>query len=291
MKSRTRPRARHRTDDEGTEDERAQMLAGLRVLVIEDVGMVAMALKSMLEEIGCTVVGTAARLHEAEELARHESLDGVLLDLNLGGQYAFSVADILRERDIPFIIMSSYDAGQLRADLADAPQMPKPFVREPLEAMILMVMCAPRQGAKTSAQSSASVTNDMQTAQKRTRGELESAVCLGMCRFEQEYMGRGPMDAQAYLMGTLLVVRLHGVLTVAEQRLVETVPIEEGRDTLKRVRTLLIETARAQIDSMIQVITGVKVRSLHHDISTVTGEELLVFTLEEAPSCREVKPR
>lgn len=289
VKSRVRPR--HRTPDGAMEDERAQMLAGLRVLVIEDVGMVAMALKSMLEEIGCTVVGTAARLHEAEELARREDLDGVLLDLNLGGQYAFSVADILRERDIPFIIMSSYDAGQLRADLADVPHMTKPFVREPLEAMILMVMCAQRKGAKNSAQPSAPVTNDMQKVQKRTRGELESAVCMGMCRFEQEYMGRGPKDAEAHLKGTLLVVRLHGVLTVAEQRLVETAPIETGRGTLKSVRTLLIETARAQIDSMIQVITGVKVRSLHHDISTVTGEELLVFTLDEAPSCREVKQR
>ena len=262
------------------------MPAGLRMLVVEDVGMVAMALKSMLEEIGCVVVGTAARLHEAEELARHEGLDGVLLDLNLGGQYAFPVADILDERKIPYIIMSSYDVEQLRPDLADAPRMAKPFVREPLEAMISMVMCArPKRGTPSTP------VSDTQAMQKRTRGELQSAVCLGMCRFEQEYMGRGPKDAQAYLEGTMLVVRLHGVLTIAEQHLVETGVVDEARATLKRVRTLLIETARLQIDSMIQVITGVKVRSLHHDISTVTGEELLVFTLDEAPPCREVKPR
>ncbi|MCC5830939.1 MAG: DUF2294 family protein [Phycisphaeraceae bacterium] len=271
------------------------MLAGLRILVIEDIGMVAMALKSMLEDIGCSVVETAARLDKAEVLARHEDLDGVLLDLNLGGQYAFSVADILRERDIPFIIMSSYDAVDFRPDLADVPQMSKPFVREPLEAMILEVICGKHKGAKKSAsrseQPSGSVTDDKQTATPRTRGELESAVCLGMCRFEQEYMGHGPREIQAYLNGTLLVVRLHGVLTVAEQRLVETAPNEEGRNLLKRVRTLLIETARPQIDSMIQVITGVKVQSLHHDISTVTGEEVMVFTLNEPPPCREVKQR
>ena len=282
----TRLRTRHRAPYEEAENERATIPAGLRVLVIEDVGMVAMALKSMLEEIGCVVVGTAARLHEAEQLARHEKLDGVLLDLNLGGQFAFPVADILDQRKIPYIIMSSYDVEQLRPDLTDAPRMAKPFVREPLEAMISLVMCARPKRSATSAP-----VSNAQAMQKRTRGELESAVCMGMSRFEQEYMGRGPKDAQAHLDGTMLVVRLHGVLTVAEQRLVEAVSIDEARDTLKRVRTLLVETARLQIDSMIQVITGVKVRSLHHDISTVTGEELLVFTLDEAPSCREVKQR
>ena len=67
-------------------------------------------------------------------------------------------------------------------------------------------------------------------------------------------------------------VGLHGVVTVAEQSLVETGVVDEARGTLKRVRTLLIETARSQIDSMTQVIAGVKVRILHHDISAVTGE-------------------
>jgi CheY-like chemotaxis protein len=116
-------------------------LTGLRVLVVEDVGMVAMALKAMLEAIGCVVVGMPARLPEAENMARHETFDGVLLDLNLGGQYAFSVADILRERDIPFIIISGYDAGQLRADLAGVPLLQKPFITSALEAKLRVVFC------------------------------------------------------------------------------------------------------------------------------------------------------
>ena len=82
------------------------------------------------------------------------------------------------------------------------------------------------------------------------------------------------------------MVRLRGILTAAEQRLVEARPVEHGREMLKQVRTLLIETARLQIDSMIQLITGVKVISMHHDISTVTGEQVVIFTLSAPPSCR-----
>ena len=122
-----------------------QTLNGLRVLVVEDVGMVAMSLKNMLQDLGCVVVATAARLHEAEELARHERLDGVLLDLNLGGQYSYPVVDILRERGIPFIIMSGYDVGQLRPDLAEAPQMQKPFDPEALEPTLLREFLDRRQ--------------------------------------------------------------------------------------------------------------------------------------------------
>jgi uncharacterized protein YbcI len=110
-----------------------------------------------------------------------------------------------------------------------------------------------------------------------------------MCRFEQEYMGRGPRDVRAHLIGDLLVVRLYGVLTAAEQNLVKASPVEQGRDLIKQVRTELIETARLQIESMIQVLAGVKVLSMHHDISTVTGEEILVFCLEVAPDVRETK--
>jgi uncharacterized protein YbcI len=126
-------------------------------------------------------------------------------------------------------------------------------------------------------------------APKRTQGEIEGAVCQGMCRFQQEYMGRGPKDVNAHLIGELLVVRLSGVLTAAEQQLVKISSVEKGRDLLKRVRNLLIETARLQIESMIQVITGVSVLSMHHDISTVTGEAVVIFTLSESPPCREVR--
>jgi len=123
----------------------------------------------------------------------------------------------------------------------------------------------------------------------KTQGEIEAAVCEGIARFEQEHMGRGPKDIHAYLIGDLLIVRLKGVLTVAEQQLVASLPAEKGRDLLKQVRIHLVETARPVMESMIHEATGVPVVSLHHDISTVTGEEVVLFTLANSPVVRETR--
>ena len=125
----------------------------------------------------------------------------------------------------------------------------------------------------------------------KTQGEIEAAVCEGMSRFQQEYMGRGPKDIHCHLIDDLLLVRLQGVLTAAEQHLVTTLSPEKGRDLLKQVRSQLIEIARPALESLVQDITGVKPRSLHHDISTLTGEEVVVFTLAETPQFRETKKK
>ncbi len=125
----------------------------------------------------------------------------------------------------------------------------------------------------------------------KTQGEIEAAVCLGIASFEQEFMGRGPKDIQTHLLNDLLVVRLRGVLTAAEQHLVKTLIPEKGRDLLKKVRTQLVELARPVLDAMVQTATGVEVVSLHHDISTATGEEMILFTLAESPLVREKKIR
>jgi uncharacterized protein YbcI len=123
----------------------------------------------------------------------------------------------------------------------------------------------------------------------KTQGEIEAAICEGISRFEQEYMGRGPKDIHTYLIGDLVVVRLKGVLTVAEQQLVASLTAEKGRDLLKEVRTQLIETARPVMEAMVEKVTGIEVVSLHHDISTTTGEEVVIFTLAKSPSFREAK--
>jgi uncharacterized protein YbcI len=125
----------------------------------------------------------------------------------------------------------------------------------------------------------------------KTQGEIEAAICAGITHFEQEYMGRGPKHIQTHLIGDLLVVRLQGVLTAAEQQLVKSLPAAKGRDLLKQVRTHLIETARPVMEAMIQEVTSVKVLSLHHDISTVTGEEIVLFTLAESIFPREMKKK
>ena len=123
----------------------------------------------------------------------------------------------------------------------------------------------------------------------KTQGEIEAAVCAGIVRFEQEYMGRGPRDIRTHLIDDLLVIRLFGVLTAAEQHLVQTLPAEKGRDLLKQVRTHLVEAARPVMEAMIEEVTGAKVRTLHHDISTVTSEEVVLFTLDKSPAFREAK--
>ena len=87
-------------------------------------------------------------------------------------------------------------------------------------------------------------------------------------------------------IGDLLVVRLQGVLTTAEQHLVKTLQAEKGRDLLKQVRIQLMETARPIMEAMVKEITGIKVLTLHHDISTRTGEEVVLFTLAESPILR-----
>ena len=125
----------------------------------------------------------------------------------------------------------------------------------------------------------------------KTHGEIEAAICDGISRFEQEYMGRGPKDIRAYLIDDIIFVRLQGVLTAAEQHLVKSQPPEKGRDLLKQVRTHLLETARPLLEAMVQEVTDRRVISMHHDISTVTGEEVVLFTLADTPQFRETKKK
>jgi uncharacterized protein YbcI len=125
----------------------------------------------------------------------------------------------------------------------------------------------------------------------KTQDAIEIAISEDMSRFEQEFMGRGSKNVRAHLIDDLVVIRLKGVLTAAEQHLVKTLPVEKGRDLLKQVRTHLMETARPNMVAMIQEITGAKVVSMHHDISTLTGEEIVLFTLAEPPLFRETTKR
>ena len=118
---------------------------------------------------------------------------------------------------------------------------------------------------------------------------MEASICQWISRFEHEFMGRGPKDIHAHLIDDLVIVRLQGVLTSAEQHLVKTLPVDKGRDLLKQVRSQLIEIARPKLEEIIRDITGVRPVSLHHDISTITGEEVVIFTLADSPNCRELK--
>ena len=123
----------------------------------------------------------------------------------------------------------------------------------------------------------------------RTRGEVEATICERVSHFMQEFMGRGPKNIRTHLIGDLLIVRLHGILTPAETSLAAVQPPEKGRDMLKSVRTYLLETSRPQIDALVQESTDLRCVSMHHDISTVTGEEVFVFTLSGEMDLRAPK--
>jgi len=125
----------------------------------------------------------------------------------------------------------------------------------------------------------------------KSQGEIETGICDGIVHFEQNYMGRGPKEIHAHLINNLVLVRLQGVLTAAEQQLAKSLPADKGRDLLKQVRTHLLETSRSVMETMVEKITGINVISLHHDISTVTGEEVVLFTLAQPPVFRDTKKR
>jgi CheY-like chemotaxis protein len=102
-------------------------LAGLRVLVVEDEMMVSMLIEDMLTDLGCKVVGPASRLDEAIELVKVSELDCAVLDVNLGGQPIFPLADLLRERGRPFAFATGYGDAGLREIDRGTPVLQKPF--------------------------------------------------------------------------------------------------------------------------------------------------------------------
>ena len=102
-------------------------LTGLKILVVEDEMLVSMLVEDMLSDFGCVVVGPAADLAEAMALARSEDIDAALLDVNLNGKPIFPVADVLRERGVPFVFASGYGEAGIEAGHRGAPVLQKPF--------------------------------------------------------------------------------------------------------------------------------------------------------------------
>lgn len=117
----------------------------------------------------------------------------------------------------------------------------------------------------------------------KARGQTEAEVSATIIKFEKEFMGRGPLEAKTFIVEDLVVVRLRSVLTPAELKLAGNEDEQKGRELIKQVRMELIEHARPLLGAAIKDITGTEVKSLHTDISTRTGERIIVFTLETTP--------
>lgn len=117
----------------------------------------------------------------------------------------------------------------------------------------------------------------------KTKGQLEAEISDAIIRFEKEYMGRGPLETKTYIIDDLVIVRLKGVLTRAECQLAESSEASVGRELIKRMRHALLEKGRPMLDAIVKDVVGIPVKSLHTDLSTVTGERLIVFSLEAVP--------
>ncbi|MEK7841987.1 MAG: DUF2294 domain-containing protein [Deltaproteobacteria bacterium] len=111
----------------------------------------------------------------------------------------------------------------------------------------------------------------------KTKGEVETEISNAMVQFEIDYMGRGPKEARTHIIEDMVLVRLKGVLTPAEQQLTKSA---DGVELIKKVRSTLIENAKPILFQVIGDITGVKAVGLHTDISAVSGERVIVFTLD-----------
>ena len=111
----------------------------------------------------------------------------------------------------------------------------------------------------------------------KSKGEIEAEISQAIVQFEIDYMGRGPKEARTYIIEDLMLVRLKGVLTPAEQQLTKSA---DGGELVKKMRSTLVEKAKPLLYQVVNDITGTKVVDLHTDISTASGERVFVFSLE-----------
>ena len=115
-------------------------LRGLRILIVEDEMMVSMLLEELLGAQGCEVVGPAARLGKAIDLASTEEIDIALLDFNIDGNQVYPVAEILADRGVPFAFVSGYGGDYLDGLYRDRPILQKPFHVDDLEKIVTRLL-------------------------------------------------------------------------------------------------------------------------------------------------------
>jgi uncharacterized protein YbcI len=111
-----------------------------------------------------------------------------------------------------------------------------------------------------------------------SKGQLEASISEAMIKFEKDHMGRGPKEVRTHILGDLILVRLKGVLTPAEKQMIKN---EEGKRLIKQVRQNLIENSKNLLATIIEETAGRKVISLHTDISTKSGERVIIFVLDK----------
>ena len=102
-------------------------LAGLRILLVEDEFLVSLLIEDILENEHCTIVGPFDRFDPALEAARSVEIDVAILDVNLAGTRSYPVAEVLTERNIPFVFLSGYGSDAVPSDHPEWAVCSKPF--------------------------------------------------------------------------------------------------------------------------------------------------------------------
>ncbi len=111
-----------------------------------------------------------------------------------------------------------------------------------------------------------------------TKGQIEARISEGVSKFEVEYMGRGPQKIKTIVVGDLVIIRLLGFLSQAEQHIVEE---NQGVELLKKMRTMLFERNLNHFHEVIQEVLPYKILSTHSDVSTQTGEKMIIITFDQ----------
>lgn len=117
-----------------------ELLNGVRVLVVEDEAAISMLLEDMLLDFGCTVVGPAARLSTALEMASRETFDVAILDVNVAGEPIYPVAEAIVARDRPLVFSTGYGGAGIREPFRDRPVVQKPFSQADLKRTLIGAM-------------------------------------------------------------------------------------------------------------------------------------------------------
>ena len=276
----------------------------LRVLVVDDNRDGADALGLLLEELDNEVHVTYGGV-QALDVATTFRPDLMLVDLMMPGMDGCTL--VTRFRQIPGFTTTKivaitgqkgdeYHALAMKAgcDLVLYKPVTLAAVRMVLANIVRVVPEAstaprrPRAPAQPATERRLPIGEARKLRSERpsrtlTQAESEAAICDGIIRFQDEYLGWRSERIHAHLIKDMLIVRIMGVLTLAERQLGKSVSPERGRDLIKQTRKQLLELARPMLESLVHEAVGVKVRSMHHDISTTTGEEVVVFSLTDAP--------
>ncbi|MDP4004652.1 response regulator [Methylobacterium sp. NEAU K] len=125
-------------------DPNDDVLNGVRVLVVEDEAAISMLLEDMLLDFGCAVVGPAARLATALEMASHETFEVAILDVNVAGEPIYPVAEAIVARDLPLVFSTGYGGAGIREPFRDRPVVQKPFSQADLKRTLIGAIRAAR---------------------------------------------------------------------------------------------------------------------------------------------------